>query len=263
MAPDMMAKIVAAWTELAERLGTAGMEILRTAEVTITPKGALDEKVLALTLLTRSVSHLKVLLVLLQARRIVEARTITRCCLENFYWNVALSEQGETFVRQMLHDEMNHRKARGQFIFQSELELDATIERRLREWLKNANKQFPRAKSLNPKDVASVRTDFSKTYTIYSQLSSDAAHPSVHALNRYVVPHTEDVIGEIDVEPVVEDAEIAETLEYFCMAFMGVCVGVNQMLDGTPGGNPLSGLGDEYLALSNRTKAESQSKLPA
>jgi hypothetical protein len=54
----------------------------------------------------------------------------------------------------------------------------------------------------------------------------------------------------------VKDSEIAETLEYLCMAFMGVCVGVNQMVGGTPGGNALPPLADEYTALSNRTKNE-------
>jgi hypothetical protein len=255
-----MTSVVAAWTALTEKLGTAGLEIFRTAEVPITAKGFSDEKVLALTLLARCVSNLKGVLVLLRARRIVEARTITRCCLENFYWTVALSEQGEKFVRQMLHDEMNHRKARGQFIFQSELELDAAIEGRLREWMKDANKRFAGAKSLSPKDVASVRADFAKTYTFYSQLSSDAAHPSVEALNRYVVPNKDDEVGGIDVEPVVKDKDVAETLEYLCMALMGVCVGVNQMLGGTPGGNALNALAEEYTALSNRTKAESETQ---
>jgi Family of unknown function (DUF5677) len=253
-----MTSTVSEWTALAERLGTAAMEIFRSAEVAITSSGFADEKVLVLALLARSLSNLKGVLVLLRARRIVEARTITRCCLENFYWTVALSEKGDKFVRQMLHEEMSRRKARGQFIFQSEIELDAAIEGRLRGWLKDANQRFAGAKSLNPKDVASVRADFAKTYTFYSQLSSDAAHPSVDALNRYVVPHTEDEVGGIDVEPVVKDTEIAETIEYLCMAFMGVCVGVNQMLGGTTGGTVLPALADEYTALSNRTKAENE-----
>jgi hypothetical protein len=253
-----MTSVVAAWTALTEKLGAAGLEIFRT--VPITAKGFSDERVLALALLARCVSNLKGVLLLSRAGRIVEARTIARCCLENFYWTVALSEQGEKFVNQMLLDEMSHRRARGQFIFQSELELDGAIEGRLREWMKDANKRFVGAKSLSPKDVASVRADFAKTYTFYSQLSSDAAHPSVEALKRYVVPDKDDEGGGIDVEPVVKDKEVAETLEYLCMAFMGVCVGVNQMLGGTPGGNTLSALAYEYTALSNRTKAESEAR---
>ena len=80
------------------------------------------------------------------------------------------TERGENFVRQMLHDEMIRRKARGQFIFQSELELDTAIEGWLREWLKDANKRVAGAKSLNPKDVASVRADFAKLLLIINHL---------------------------------------------------------------------------------------------
>jgi len=134
------------------------------------------------------------------------------------------------------------------------------IEARLREWMKGANKRFADAKSLRPKNVASVRADFANTYAFYSHLSSDAAHPSVEALNRYIVPDKDDEVGGIDVEPVVKDKEVAETLEYLCMAFMGVCVSVNQMLGGTPAGNALNELADEYTALSNRTKTESEAQ---
>jgi hypothetical protein len=49
-----MSSTVPEWTALAERLGTAAMEIFGTAEVAITPNGFADEKVLVLTLLARS-----------------------------------------------------------------------------------------------------------------------------------------------------------------------------------------------------------------
>jgi hypothetical protein len=65
-----------------------------------------------------------------------------------------------------------------------------------------------------------------------------------------VIPHTKTEVGGIDVEPIVRDPELAETLEYLCMAVMGVCVGVNQILEGTKGGNALNGLADQYMALS-------------
>lgn len=59
----------------------------------------------------------------------------------------------------MLHDQMSHRKARGQLIFQSDVKLEADIEARLREWMKSANKRFADAKTLNPSKVASM-SDF-------------------------------------------------------------------------------------------------------
>ncbi len=242
---------IAAWTALAEKLGKAGYNIFGTAEVQINDKGYSEEKFLALTLLARTMSNLKGALLLLREKRIVEARTITRCCLENKYWVGALSEEGEKFARKMLHDEMSHRKARGHRMFRSDVQLEADVDARLREWMKKANKQFAAAKTLNPSEVAST-SDIGRSYIFYGQLSSDSAHPSVGSLNRYVVPHKHDEIGGIDVEPVVKDTEIVETLEYLCLAVMGVCVGVNQILGGTPGGNVLNTLADEYIQLSNK-----------
>lgn len=48
----------------------------------------------------------------------------------------------------------------------------------------------------------------------------------------------------------VKDTEIELTLYYLCSAVMGVCVGVNQMLGGTPGGRVLNQLADEFSSLS-------------
>ena len=126
---------------------------------------------------------------------------------------------------------------------------------RLRAYLKGVNKQFDKAKTLSPKHVAQIRDDFEKTYIFYGQLSSDAAHPSVTALNRYVVPETRPEGGGIDVEPVVADFEIAETAEYLCMAAVGVCVAANQIIGGVAGSESLNAIADRYTDLSNRTKA--------
>jgi hypothetical protein len=101
---------IQAWTALAEKLRRTGHDIFATAKVMVTEKGFADEKVLALTLLARTLSNLKTTLLLLREKQIVEARTITRCCYENLYWVIALAEEGAAFVRKMQHDEMTHRK---------------------------------------------------------------------------------------------------------------------------------------------------------
>jgi hypothetical protein len=150
----------------------------------------------------------------------------------------------------------SHRKQHGQLILDNGITRNAVVEVRLRAWLRNTNKRFGDAKTLNPKQVAVSRRDIGRTYIFYSQLSSDAAHPSVTALNRYVIPHTINEVGGIDVEPIVADEEIEETLELLCQAVMGVCVGVNQMLGGTRGGGALNGLAEEYVALSNKSASK-------
>src|SRR5262245_857304 len=85
---EFVTNLVAEWRALVCDIRDAGLKIFADAELLVTAKGFADEKVLALTLLVRTVSHIKGALLLIDARRIVEARTITRCCLENLYWVV-------------------------------------------------------------------------------------------------------------------------------------------------------------------------------
>jgi hypothetical protein len=247
--------LIEAWTTLAADIRDTSLEIFATANVAITAEGFADEKFLALTLLARTVSNTKGAMVLLDANRIVEARVITRCCLENFYWTIGLAEEGKTFVDKMRDDEMSHRKAQGQTIFAKNIQLEEDVRIRLRAYMKE-NKRFDGARTLSPKQVAEIRSDFEKTYIFYSQLSSDAAHPSVTALNRYSVAGSEFVSPGFDVEPVVKDEEVTETLEYLCMAAIGVGIGVNQILGGTTGGNVLNSVAERYIVLSNRTKMQ-------
>ena len=154
-------------------------------------------------------------------------------------------------MRKMQQDEMTHRKQRGQFMFDNSIALEAGIDDQLRDWLRNANRAFAKEQHLSPKQVTAV-SDIGRSYIFYSQLSSDAAHPSVTALNRHVIPDTAEEVGGIDVEPIVQEKEVEETLELLCQAAMGVCVAVNEILGGTKGAHALNGLADEYIALSNR-----------
>jgi Family of unknown function (DUF5677) len=209
-------------------------------------------------LLARTISNVKAAILLLDAKRVVEARTITRSVFENFYWIVGLAEEGDAFVRKMRDDEMNHRRAQGQNIFAADITLEAEVGERLRDYLRRNRKQFEKAASLSPKKVAQTRRDFAKTYIFYGQLSADSAHPSVTALNRYVVPESHPEGGGIDVEPLVSDHELAETCEYLCMAAIGVCVTANQIIGGTPGGTALNRIAERHTDLSNRTKAASE-----
>jgi hypothetical protein len=238
-----MSTLIEDWKSHCTDLIRCAQAIFET-EVRITEKGFADPTYLALTLLARTISNLKGALILLDARRIVEGRIITRSCLENLYWTIALAEKGDAFVQQMRDDELGHRKATGQAIFANEENLDREVEERLRTTMRDLNKNP--LKTLSPKAVAAIHNAFERTYIFYSQLSSDAAHPSVTALHRYVVSGTPDGAG-FDVEPLVRAEEIAETFEYLSMACLGVCVAVNQVIGGEVG---LSLIADRHTALS-------------
>ena len=227
------------WTLLARDLMKCGHDIFATARVPFTKKGYRDEQFLAMTLLARTMSNFKSAMLLVDNRRIIESRVLVRCCLENSYWVAGISAEGEKFAREMLHDEMNHRQRRGQRLFAREMPLDDESKEKLAAWMRESSKRFQNAKQLNSMSVA-LKTDLGRSYIFYEQLSSDAAHPSLDALNRHIIPHTAEETGGIDVDPVPRDEEIIETLEYLCMAVMGVLIGVLQIIGRrAAGGNAL------------------------
>lgn len=233
------------WSAHCVTIIEAAERILR-ADVTITDKGFADPKFIALALLIRTVSNLKGAMILLQKWRIVEARTLARSCLENLYWTVGLYEEGDKFVRQMRDDEIKYRKAAGQAIFASGAKLDDDADERLRKFMRDVAKMDVRKDTLNAKTVSAIRKDFERTYMFYAQLSLDSAHPSVTALNRYVV---KDQNGDgFDVEPLVRANETEETYEYLSMACIGVCVAVNEMIVARVDLTPVA---DKHSALSN------------
>ena len=149
--------LVEEWKALAADTHYMALRIFETANVPVTIKGFADETVLALMLLARTVSNMKGALLLLDAKRIVEARIIARSCLENFYWTVGLAEEGEAFVRKMRDDEMSHRRAQGQSIFSNDIELEETVKQRLQAFMRASGKKFGDAKTLSPKQVARIQ----------------------------------------------------------------------------------------------------------
>ena len=93
-----------------------------------------------------------------------------------------------------------------------------------------------------------------KGYVFYAELSADAAHPTLDALQRYFVRAREggEVVRGIDINPPPKPREAVGTLLYACEALLGVCVGCNEMLGGTAAGAELAELVNEYQLLADR-----------
>jgi hypothetical protein len=176
-----------------------GHDIFATSDVQITEKGYGDEKYLALTLLARTISNFRSAVLLLDNRRVIEGRIITRCCLENSLWVGGLAEYGEKFAREMLHDTMSHKRKAGQRIFKSRAPLGNEVEARLRQWLRKS-KKFENSQQLKPKTVTD-KTDIGRSYIFYEQPSSDSCHPSLDALHRHVTPpHLRKLAGSMLIQ---------------------------------------------------------------
>ena len=243
------------WAELADTLGQTGQDILAGVPITVTEKRFADPKVLAIMLMSRTLSNFRGVFTLIENGLVVEARILVRCCFENTFWIAGLHAQGDKFVRKMLQDEMRSRQVRGELALSKKTSLLEKVEKRLREQLRSINKKWPDAKSLNPKDVA-LSGLLRDGYLIYSQLSADAAHPTVTSLHRHVGHSEKDGEALIDVVPTPKDEEVTMTWDWACNAMLGACVGVNEILGGTPTGQKLGQIADRYQALTTGRTAE-------
>jgi hypothetical protein len=242
------------WTELADTLGQTGLDILAGAPLIRTEERFAEPKVVAIMLMSRTLSNFRGVITLIENGLVVEARVLVRCCLENTFWMAGLRSQGDKFVRQMLHDEVRSRRARGEIVLSKKPHFLEDVEKHLREQLRAINRKWPDAKSLNPKDVA-LSGLLRDGYLIYSQLSADAAHPTVTSLSRHVGYSETNDEALVDVVPVPKDVEVIMTLDWACNAMLGACVAVNEILDGTPAGQKLGQIADRYQALTTRRKA--------
>ena len=128
---------------------------------------------------------------------------------------------------------------------------DAEWQQKLRAFLASLGRGQTKRKSLDPKRVAALGP-LLKGYVYYSQLSNDAAHPTVTALQRYLGRSHEngEPIRTIDIDPLVSPKERRQTLLMACEALLGVCIGVMEILNLQPIiYDELAALVREYQAL--------------
>ncbi len=247
------------WMALAHAMRQLGNDIIGGASDFTKgsrTKGPAIPKVMAIMLLSRTLSNLKGVITLLDKGLVVEARILARCCFENAFWIAGLLTQGDEFVKQMCQDDARSSRSRSELLLTTHRErIPEEIEIQLRKQLRSIKQQWPQPKSLSPKDVAwsGLLRD---GYHIYTQLSADAAHPSLTTLRRHYpdsVQHEENgktVIVAIDVVPAPDEEEVTTTWEWACHAALGACAGVNEILGGTPAGEQLVEITARYQALT-------------
>jgi len=241
------------WIEFAETLGQLGYDIIGGKPITHTAKGFLEPKVLSIALLSRALSNFRGAIILLTNGLVVEARVLVRSCYENLFWIGGLIAEGDKFAEKMLHADVKSKQTRVEFIFKQGITLSEKVEKKLRAQMHEMKKKSPKPQPLHPQEVAlgGVLRD---GYLIYSQLSAGAAHPSLESLGRHIIrmPNNQRII---EVVPACKDVELTQTWDWACNAVLGICVGVNQMLEGTPAGLRLWEIADRYEALKKSLAA--------
>ena len=239
------------WLALGQKLLNVSDGILQQANFAEEDKHPSDHKIVALTLLCRTANNFAAARLLLEHGFIVEARTIVRCCFENFFWVGGLTENGDNFVKQMALDDIASKLKSGAALLQwaknQPEELD--FEKNLESFIAETRAKNPKASGINNKSVADGAS-IGDAYIFYRELSRDAAHPSATSLSRHLIEDPEKVADlTIAGEPLADPDEVIETIVFGCLAFLGVCVGVNNLIGKPEAGKELAELWEEYKTL--------------
>jgi len=225
------------WTKHANDLIQTGCSMFDNVNnVTVSDKGSSDEKIVSLALLCRTLSNFKSVLLLAQNERLVESRILTRACYENLFYVGAIQKEGYSFVQKMMRADCHHHKSRGQSLLSDAKYIESEDDWRtpLKAYLKRIKENNQPSATINPKDI-SKNGPIAKQYIIYEQLSADSAHPTTDALNRYFSKTEENgkMIRCLDIEPILNDTDVHQTLNWACNAMLGVIIGVNEILGGS------------------------------
>jgi hypothetical protein len=245
------------WRALAERIIVKGKLIFDTSSVFDSEKGTKDPKVWALAILARTIGNVESALILLDNERLIEARTLVRCCYENFFCSAALVKTGDEFIKTMELDDAASRKrqAKGLLEWADKEDQKLSFAENLHKFAEDMNKKHPKTPAMHQKKNAEDGT-IKDAYIFYQVLSHDSAHPSARSLSRYIAwdGDGDDAQFTLSAFPTDEPGEVEETLEFACSVVLGVCVAVNEAVGGTESGERLWTLGDEYRALSDASK---------
>jgi len=245
----------AAWLAFGERLNATGQCVLSEVPITLAEGQATDPIFVAFLLLIRTMSNFQGTILMAERGMVVEARTLARSCIENAICVGALHRGEDAFVDRMLYGSLPAHKGKASFLLKQFGGLQFSgeaLEKCLREHVDQLNRQWGALGSA--KLEASVEEGgIRELYLAYRQLSGDAAHPSVAALSRYVVPDESGrSIRMLRAGPSMNPAEIAETLNMACGAVIAACAGVDDMIGGMTAGQSLAALRREYQVMNDR-----------
>jgi hypothetical protein len=241
---------LASWFSLANKLLDIGYEIAVSAgpEIQRNDDHAGDIRLMAVSLIARSLSNMRGTLAMVNAKRLVEARVLARCILENQFWLAGFTNEPDKFRKVIVDDNLNRRGSKGRTLFETG-EMPDHIEEKLRQWMRD-NKRWKTSKSVTPKQVARD-AQIGDAYVFYELLSSDA-HPTLFTLNRYVVSTDGREITGIDLDPEPTGEELAETTGLGCFGLVNVLVGGCTILR-SEAAERVDELAREYLRLMAAT----------
>jgi hypothetical protein len=239
----------------ADKLLSTAIDVVGNAHahITLDQTWARSPKVVAVTILCRSISNFRASVRLAQDQQVLEARVLVRLMYENLLWLAALRERGAAFVEDMRQDEAFNRSALAEMTLRISAthgaDVDAPGALQLRNIINTLRKEFPSTKKLHADKIAAVGA-VGIAYVTYGQLSLDAVHCSVTALGRHLSgSHTAEKSElVVSVVPNIPPGEMFSTVLHACRALMGAAVTANELLGFTSETGNLAALMAEFEA---------------
>ena len=209
-----LSNTIGPWFQFSDELRINALHLLNQPTLELGDKGLAQPKVFAATLLGRTITNHKGVLLLLRTGLIAEARTLTRSCLENVLWMRRLKAEGMEFVDAILDD------ARQADISFARTLLPAAAflsDQERKELQQHAMLKGP--KKISPSDKADD-AEAQREYLLFKGLSGDSAHPSAKALSRHLPSNSEGYIEEFFVEPPMNKQDLGFTLHFATSALL-------------------------------------------
>lgn len=239
--------------EYAHKLLDTAIEVVGAAHVELTEQFARDPKVIALTMLCRTISNFRASMLLVGHASTLEARVIVRLMYESLLWLSALREGGRAFVEDMRNDEVFNRTALSQLTLRLTAKHGADVNQPdalvLRSIIYDMEKKFPGKKKLHANAIAALGVT-ELAYIEYQRLSLDAVHCSLTALGRHISSERSEngIELAVGVVPRTPSTETLLTILHACFALTGVAVGTNEMLGFTTKSDELMARANEFEA---------------
>lgn len=236
------------WLRYSQRLADAAIAVLGEADKLTVGADVRDPKVLALTLLCRTLTNFKGTVLLVENDMPVEARTLTRCCYENLLWIGELAARREAFVQEMIADEASAQQSRGKMILPWVDDLENGHYNSIKARLAHLQELHPKARSIKFADLGKAN-GIADSYVWFRYLSGDSAHPSITSLARHLSREPDGSIM-ITVVPDAKHKEINDTLQFANQALLGVCVATCEIVGVPKAHAALTSYFDEFIALA-------------
>lgn len=240
----------AVWFLLAEDINRTGQRILAAFKPS---QNVAIRDVTGVALLIRSLSNYQGALLMAKRGMVVEARTLVRCCFENAFFIGTLLKEGDAFLVELCDGDEFSRKAQAKWLLQKPGRLSSAAVGATRRLEQRRAQIGDKICSFSPADFKALakRANIEEGYLFYSVLSGDAAHPSVQALDRYLVRGDQQTSLKSITWGAFCDAEhLPETLNFACHAMIAVGVAASEMLGDDAANREMAAHADVYVKLN-------------